>query len=54
MTPPSFDHEKLDVYQLSIAFVSWAGALLDAKLESPVNSRFLWATKPAEAFREGG
>ena len=26
-----FDHEKLDAYRLSIAFVAWAGAILDEK-----------------------
>jgi four helix bundle protein len=26
-----FDHEKLDAYRLSIAFVSWAGTILDEK-----------------------
>jgi len=25
-----FDHEKLDAYRLSIAFVAWAGDLIDA------------------------
>jgi four helix bundle protein len=26
---PAFDHEKLDVYRLSISFLSWASPLLD-------------------------
>ncbi len=28
----SFDHEKLDVYQVSIQFVAWAGELIDGAL----------------------
>ncbi len=27
-----FDHEKLDVYQVSITFVAWAGMLVDSRL----------------------
>src|SRR5881392_4048919 len=26
-----FDHEKLDAYRLSIAFIAWVGAILDEK-----------------------
>ncbi len=26
-----FDHEKLDAYRFSIAFIAWAGAILDEK-----------------------
>jgi len=26
-----FDHEKLDAYRVSIAFIAWAGAILDEK-----------------------
>jgi four helix bundle protein len=29
-----FDHERLDVYQVSIEFVAWTGALLDGPLAS--------------------
>ncbi len=32
MTPPSFDHEKLDVYTASIAFVAWTADLLSGPL----------------------
>ena len=28
-TSPTFDHEKLDVYQVAIQFVAWAGDLLE-------------------------
>ena len=28
MTPPYFDHEKLDVYRFSIAFCAWVGDFL--------------------------
>jgi four helix bundle protein len=28
MTPPYFDHEKLDVYRYSIAFCAWVGEFL--------------------------
>ena len=28
MTPPYFDHEKLDVYRHSIAFCAWVGDFL--------------------------
>jgi four helix bundle protein len=30
MTPPYFDHEKLDVYRNSIAFCAWVGDFLPA------------------------
>jgi len=29
MRSPAFDHEKLDVYRLSIELLAWAGALID-------------------------
>jgi len=39
-TPLFFDHERLDVYQLSLAFVSWADHLArDCKVSSRRNSR---------------
>jgi hypothetical protein len=28
----TFDHEKLDVYQISIQFVTWVGELIDGPL----------------------
>jgi four helix bundle protein len=28
-TPPMFDHEKLDVYQLELQFISWVSVLLE-------------------------
>jgi four helix bundle protein len=35
MNPPRFDHEKLNVYQASIKFVTWATDLI-SKVESKV------------------
>ena len=32
MSQPFFDHEKLDVYRVSIAFVAWTGDLLSGPL----------------------
>lgn len=29
---PQFDHERLDVYRTAIAFVAWAGSLIDGPL----------------------
>ncbi|MDB4953397.1 MAG: ribosomal protein [Myxococcales bacterium] len=30
---PEFDHEKLDVYRLSIEFLAWVGTLIDDRLK---------------------
>jgi four helix bundle protein len=32
---PQFDHEKLHVYQLPIAFVAWADGILDRLPKTP-------------------
>ena len=33
MEKPRFDHEKLDVYRVSIQFIRWSGHLLEVRLE---------------------
>jgi four helix bundle protein len=42
MQTPRFDHEKLDVYRLSIEFVSWVGEAFD---EGPLKGCRLAAAK---------
>ena len=32
MQPPAFDHEKLDVYRLTIELVAWVGVLTDERV----------------------
>ena len=39
MTAPQFDHEKLDVYQLSLEFITWVTPLLAAIKETSSPTR---------------
>jgi four helix bundle protein len=32
MPEPMFDHERLDVYRITIEFVAWAGTVIDERL----------------------